>query len=151
MLIIRPMEPNELDSVLILFEYYRAEADITEEKYSQDRVLKTVKEYSIRPNLFFRVAYAGLRPVGLIGGFLSQDPVEDEITATIQFNYIIPDYATIDNYSALIDSFTEWSQQFSVSQIRALDIGNRFNRLQSVYDELDFNPVRVSIMNKEIA
>lgn len=151
MLIIRPMEPREIDSVLTLFEYYRSEADITEEKYSQDRVLRTVKEYNIRPNLFFRVAYAGLRPVGLIGGFLSEDPVEDEITATIQFNYIIPEYATVDNYSALIDAFTQWSQSFSVSQVRALDIGNKFNRLQSVYDQLDFNPVRISIMNKELA
>ena len=150
-MIIRPMEPRELDSVLILFEYYRADADITEDRYDQDKVMKTIKEYCIRPNLFFRVAYNGQRPIGVIGGFLSEDPVDTEITATIQFNYLIDEFATIENYQQLIDSFTEWSQQFKVEQIRAIDIGNKINRLQSVYDQLGFNPVRVSIMNKEIA
>lgn len=150
-MIIREMETRELDSVLILFEYYRQAADISEERYDQDKVLKTIKEYCIRPNLFLRVAYIGLRPVGVIGGFLSEDPVDTEITATIQFNYLIDEYATIENYQQLIEAFQEWSQQFKVEQIRAIDIGNKINRLQSVYDQLGFNPVRVSIMNKEIA
>lgn len=150
-MIIREMETRELDSVLILFEYYRQAADISEERYDQDKVLKTIKEYCIRPNLFLRVAYIGLRPVGVIGGFLSEDPVDTEITATIQFNYLVDEYATIENYQLLIEAFQEWSQQFKVEQIRAIDIGNKINRLQSVYDQLGFNPVRVSIMNKEIA
>lgn len=150
-MIIREMETRELDSVLILFEYYRQAADISEERYDQDKVLKTIKEYCIRPNLFLRVAYIGLRPVGVIGGFLSEDPVDTEITATIQFNYLIDEYATIENYQLLIEAFQEWSSQFKVEQIRAIDIGNKINRLQSVYDQLGFNPVRVSIMNKEIA
>lgn len=150
-MIIRTMETRELDSVLILFEYYRQAADISEERYDQDKVLKTIKEYCIRPNLFLRVAYMGLRPIGVIGGFLSEDPVDTEITATIQFNYLIDEYATIENYQQLIEAFQEWSQQFKVEQIRAIDIGNKINRLQSVYDQLGFNPVRVSIMNKEIA
>lgn len=150
-MIIREMETRELDSVLILFEYYRQAADISEERYDQDKVLKTIKEYCIRPNLFLRVAYIGLRPVGVIGGFLSEDPVDTEVTATIQFNYLIDEYATIENYQQLIEAFQEWSQQFKVEQIRAIDIGNKINRLQSVYDQLGFNPVRVSIMNKEIA
>lgn len=150
-MIIREMETRELDSVLILFEYYRQAADISEERYDQDKVLKTIKEYCIRPNLFLRVAYIGLRPVGVIGGFLSEDPVDTEITATIQFNYLIDEYATIENYQQLIEAFQEWSSQFKVEQIRAIDIGNKINRLQSVYDQLGFNPVRVSIMNKEIA
>ena len=150
-MIIREMETRELDPVLILFEYYRQAADISEERYDQDKVLKTIKEYCIRPNLFLRVAYIGLRPVGVIGGFLSEDPVDTEITATIQFNYLIDEYATIENYQQLIEAFQESSQQFKVEQIRAIDIGNKINRLQSVYDQLGFNPVRVSIMNKEIA
>lgn len=151
MLIIRPMETRELDSVLNLFNYYRDEADIDEEKYDQDRVLHTVKEYNIRPNLFFRVALSGLRPVGVIGGFLSEDPVESEITATIQFNYLIPEFATVENYNQLINEFKTWSQAFKAEQIRAIDIGRRINRLDTVYEQLGFDPIRISIMNKEIA
>jgi hypothetical protein len=93
----------------------------------------------------------GQRPVGLIGGFLSQDPVENQVTATIQFLYLIEEFAEISNYEMLIDQFTAWSQQFKVTQIRAIDIGYRIDRLNDVYDELGFSPVRVSIMNKEIA
>lgn len=150
-MIIRSMEANEIDSVLILFEYYRQSAGIDEQRYDQDKVLKTIREYCIRPNLFFRVAYVGLRPVGVIGGFLSEDPIESEITATIQFNYLIEDHATIDNYQQLIEQFTIWAQQFKVEQIRAIDIGRQINRLDKVYDQLGFNPVRVNVMNKEIA
>jgi hypothetical protein len=144
------MEPNEIDLVVNLFNYYRAEADITEDRYDENKTLNTIREYCIRPNLFFHCAYNGRRPVGVIGGFLSEDPIDTERTATIQFNYLIPEFATVDNYGQLISVFEKWAQQFTVSQIRAIDIGQNSNRLNDVYDQLDFTPVRVSIMNKEI-
>lgn len=149
-MIVRPMETNEIDLVINLFNYYRDEAGIAEEKYDENRVMRTIKEYNIRPNLFFRVAFDGRRPIGLIGGFLSEDPVESEVTATIQFNYLVPEFATADHYAELISSFEQWSQQFKVEQIRAIDIGSNPNRLQDIYDELGFDPIRISIMNKEI-
>lgn len=150
-MIIRAMEPRELDVVLNLFNYYCEAADISDEQYDQDRARETVREYCIRPNLFFRIAVNGQRPVGLIGGFISQDPVETQVTATIQFLYLIPEFDDINNYECLVDEFTAWSQQFKVTQVRAIDIGNKLDRLHDVYDELGFSPVRVSIMNKEIA
>jgi hypothetical protein len=87
----------------------------------------------------------------MIGGFLSQDPVETQVTATIQFLYLIPEFAEINNYQNLVDEFTAWSSEFKVTQVRAIDIGYRMDRLQDVYDELGFNPIRISIMNKDIA
>jgi hypothetical protein len=149
-MIIRPMETTEIDLVINLFNYYREEAGIPEERYDHDKVLKTIREYCIRPNLFFNVALNGRRPVGIIGGFLSEDPVDTEITATIQFNYLIPEFATVENYGQLIDIFQTWAKQFKVEQIRAIDIGNNITRLDDVYDQLGFNPIRVNIMNKEI-
>lgn len=150
-MIIRPMETNEIDLVINLFNYYREEADITEERYDQDKVIKTVREYNIRPNLFFRVAFNGRRPIGIIGGFLSEDPIDTEITATIQFNYLIPEFANIENYGLLIEEFQTWARQFHVEKMRAIDIGNNITRLNDIYDQLGFNPIRISIMNKEIA
>lgn len=144
------MEEREIDSVLTLFEYYREEAGINEERYDENKVLKTVREYNIRPHLFFRVAFNGLRPIGLIGGFLSDDPVESELAATIQFNYLIPEFASVDGYAQLIAEFQNWAKDLKVSQIRAIDIGNNINRLNDVYDALGFDPIRVNIMNKEI-
>jgi len=150
-MIIRPMETRELDLVINLFNYYRDEAGITEEKYSQDKVLKTIREYCIRPHLFFRVAYNGQRPVGVIGGFLSEDPVDTELSATIQFNYLIPEFADQINYDQLIGAFSDWARLCKATNIRAIDIGTRINRLDHVYDSLDFEPIRISIMNKELA
>lgn len=149
-MIIRPMETSEIDLVINLFNYYRDEAGIPEDRYDENKTIRTIREYCIRPNLFFHVAFIGRRPVGIIGGFLSEDPIDTEVTATIQFNYLIPEYANRDNYSQLIDIFQKWAEQFSVTQIRAIDIGNNPNRLESVYNDLEFYPVRVSIMNKEI-
>lgn len=149
-MIIRPMETNEIDLVINLFNYYRDEAGIPEDRYDENKTIKTIREYCIRPNLFFHVAYNGLRPIGLIGGFLSEDPIDTEVTATIQFNYLIPEYATAENYGQLISVFEKWASQFSCTQIRAIDIGNNPNRLIDVYNSLEFYPVRVSIMNKEI-
>jgi hypothetical protein len=145
------METYELDSVITLFNYYKDEAGIEDEKYSENKVLATVKEYNIRPNLFFRIALNGQRPVGLIGGFLSEDPVDTELVATIQFCYLIPEWNDLVNYQQLIGVFSDWARQCKATHIRAIDIGTRINRLDSVYDSLDFTPIRVSIMNKEIA
>lgn len=144
------MEPKEIDVVVNLFNYYKDDAGISEDRYDQDRVLNTVREYCIRPNLFFRVAFNGLRPVGLIGGFLSEDPVDTEITATIQFCYLLDEFAVKENYAEMIDQFQSWSQQFKVTAMRAIDIGNNPNRLEHIYDQLGFTPVRVTVMNKEI-
>ena len=144
------MEEREIDSIITLFDYYREAAGIDEEHYDENKVLKTVREYNIRPNLFFRVAYNGLRPIGLIGGFLSEDPIETEITATIQFNFLIDEFNSVENYAQLIAEFQNWSKALGVKQVRALDIGNNITRLNDVYDILGFNPVRVVIMNKEI-
>jgi len=150
-MLVREMQPNEIDSVITLFNYYRDEALVNDEKYSEDRVLQTVRQYCIKPSLFFRVAYNGQRPVGVIGGFLSEDPVESDLTATIQFNYLLPEFASVNGYEQLITEFEIWAKACKATALRAIDIGSNLNRLQDVYSELDFNPIRISIMNKELA
>lgn len=149
-MLLRPMLPSEIDLVINLFNYYRDEAGITDEKYSENRVLATVREYSIRGNLFFRVAFNGQRPVGVIGGFLSEDPVDTELSATVQFNYLLPEFASVENYEQMLNEFETWATACKATAIRAIDIGNNPNRLKDLYDELGFNPIRISIMNKEL-
>jgi hypothetical protein len=149
-MLLRQMETNEIDSVINLFSRYREDALISDEKYSENRVLHTIREYNIRPNLFFRIAVNGQRPVGLIGGFLSEDPVDIEVSATIQFCYLIEEFRDINNYKLMIDEFTNWGRQFKATNVRAIDIGNNVTRLQDVYEQLDFAPIRVSLMNREL-
>lgn len=148
---IRPMEPREIDSVIVLFNYYKEEAEVNEERYSENRVLSTIREYCIRPNLFFRIALNGQRPVGLIGGFISEDPVEDERAATIQFCYLIPEFNSINNYQQMLEEFEAWAKLAKATNIRAIDIGTKITRLNEVYDELGFTPIRINIMNRELA
>lgn len=144
------METNEVDLVVNLFNYYKDEANIAEEKYDENRVLATIREYAIRPHLFFRVAYNGLRPVGVIGGFVSEDPVDTDLAATIQFCYLLPEFASVNGYRELLEPFESWANSVNATQIRAIDIGNNPNRLKDVYYELGFDPINISIMNKEL-
>jgi hypothetical protein len=144
------MENKEIDSVMILFNYYRQAAGIEDHEFDENKLLKTLREYNIRPNLFLNIATQGLRPVGVIGGFISEDPVQSEITATIQFNYLLDEFNSVENYAELIAVFQQWALQFTATQIRAIDIGNRVDRLCDVYEILGFDPIRVTIMNKEI-
>ena len=137
--------------MVTLFNYYRDAASIDPERYDENRVILTVREYNIRPNLFFRVAFSGQKPIGLIGGFLSEDPVESEVAATVQFLYLRDEYADVANYQLLLEEFESWAKTFSVSAIRCIDIGSNIDRLRSVYDQLGFDPIRISIMNKEIS
>lgn len=143
------MDTREIDLVVNLFNYYIEEAEV--KNYDENQCLRTLREYNIRPNLFFRVAFDGLRPIGIIGGFLSEDPIESELSATVQFCYLLKDWATVENYGMLLEEFQRWAQAYSAKNIRAIDIGSKLDRLQSVYEDLGFDPIRISIMNKEIA
>lgn len=144
------MQPEQIDLVINLFNYYTQAADIDPDQLDRDRILNTVREYNIRPHLFFRVAWAGQRPVGVVGSFLSQDPIETELTATIQFCYLLDDYADLDNYQQLLTSVQEWAEVNGCSAIRVLDIGQHLAKIQWVYEQLEFDRVTVTIWNREL-
>jgi hypothetical protein len=149
-IVVKKMQVEEIDLAINLFGYYRQAAGITDDRYDRDRVLMTVREYNIRPNLFFRLAWRGQRPVGLVGAFVSQDPVESEQTVTIQFCYLIEEFAELENYELLLDAVSDWAEQLKCSAIRALDIGDHLSKIRWVYEQLDFDPVTVTIMNREL-
>lgn len=149
-MIIRRMLPEEIDGVAILFDYYREAAEIQDEDYDSDRVVQTIKNYCINWNLFFHVAYEGQRPVGLIGGFVSEDPIDGRACAAIQFCYLIPSHDQIENYRELVTVFEQWAREVKATSIKALDIGNRLNRLQYVYQSAGYKALPLVVMGKEI-
>ena len=140
-----------MDLIVNLFEYYRDEALIPDEAWDDQRVVKVIKNYSISWSLFFRVAYEGQRPVGVIGGFVSEDPITAERVSAIQFNYLKPEFASVGNYKQLIDHFLEWSNEVQAKNIKCMDIGDNATRLDEVYEELGFTSHSLSIYGKEIA
>ena len=150
-MIIRQMEPSELDLVVNVFEYYRDETNITDEQWDLERVVKTIKHYAITWGLFFRVAFEGQRPIGVIGGFVTEDPITGERASAIQFCYLKPDYADVGNYRQLINEFIDWSKTVNATSLKCLDIGNNPNRLADVYESIGIVPLPIDVYGKEIA
>lgn len=149
-MIIRRMQPEEIDSVVILFDYYRNEALIPDEKYDEDRVVQTIRTYSVNWNLFFNVALEGQRPVGLIGGFVSEDPIDGDRCANIQFCYLVDSHHSRENYAQLIQTFESWAREVKATSIKAIDIGYKPDRLKYFYESMDFKSLPLTIMGKEI-
>jgi GNAT superfamily N-acetyltransferase len=149
-MIIRKMLPEEIESVVTLFGYYREETLIPDETYDEQRLVQTIKNYTINWQLHFKIAFDGQRPVGVIGGFSSEDPVEKENSAAIQFCYLIPSHASRGNYRQLVEDFEDWAQQVGAKNIKVLDIGYKPNRLADLFDSMEYNPVALNIMSKEI-
>lgn len=150
-MIIRPMNPEELDLVVNVFEYYRDDANISDEQWNLQRVVQTIKHYTITWGLFFRVAYDGQRPVGVIGGFLAEDPITGEGGAAIQFCYLKPGYAELGNYRQLVDEFMTWAKSVHASSVKCLDIGNNPLRMSDIWEDLGFSTLPLEVYGKEIA
>lgn len=149
-MIIRRMQPDEIDSVVVLFDYYRNAALIEDENYREEKVIETIRTYSINWNLFFNVAYEGGRPVGLVGGFVSEDPIEGSRCANIQFCYLVDSHHSKENYAQLISTFEEWAREVKATSIKALDIGYKPDRLKYFYETCGFKSLPLVIMGKEI-
>lgn len=149
-MIIRPMQPDEIDSVVVLFNYYREAARIDEDQYNEARVVQTIKTYTVNWNLFFNVAYDGQRPVGVVGGFVSEDPIEGTRGANIQFCYLVDGHASRENYQQLINKFEEWAREVKATSIKCLDIGYKPDRLKYIYETLGYSSLPLVIMGKEI-
>lgn len=149
-MLVRDMETNELDVVINLFNYYKDDVRINDDNWNSDNLLKTIKEYCIRPHLYFKVAFQATRPVGVIGGFVANDIVESETTGTIQFLFLLPEYRTQEYYKTLVGGFEEWARDCGATKLRAIDIGYNLDRLNEVYDLLGYSPVRFSLMTKEL-
>lgn len=149
-MIIRNMQPDEIDGVVILFDYYRTEALIDDDRYNEDRVIETIRTYSVNWNLFFNVAYEGQRPIGLVGGFVGEDPIDGERCANIQFCYLVDSYHTRENYQQLIQVFEGWAREVKATSIKAIDIGYKPDRLKYFYETMGFKALPLVIMGKEI-
>lgn len=150
-MIIRPMNPEELDLVVNVFEYYRDDANISDEQWNLQRVVQTIKHYTITWGLFFRVAYDGQRPIGVIGGFVAEDPITAEASAAIQFCYLKPGYDDLNNYRQLVTEFYDWAKSVNASSIKCLDIGNNPDRLSDIWEGLGYYPLPIEVYGKEIA
>lgn len=138
-MIIKAVDSTNIDSTMVLCEYYREEAGISDDDYDHNSVLETIKTRSIHAEYCWFNLYEGQRPVGFISGCLTQAPWNKNILyAHIELVFILESHRSLDNFKMLIDAFTKWGTQFKVVDITAGDIGINVDRTRKLYEHLGF-------------
>lgn len=152
-MIVRKMLATELDSTMILFNYYRDEAieaiPRIEEEYDENSMVNTVRTFASKYQYCWFNAYEGQRPVGFIAGYISECPWNSAIvTANIAFVYMLESHRTLDNFKQLMKEFTAWARLCEAKEITAGDIGINVERSQKLYEHFGFKPIL--LMSKEL-
>lgn len=153
-MIVRQMQPHELDGTMLCFNYYADEAKEKvpgfAEAYDEDSMCATVRRYASNYQYIWYNAYEGQRPVGFIGGFMSECPWNDQLViANLSFVYMLPTHRSMENFKQLYKTFEEWAKGVNAHQITAGDIGIDPDRSEKLYEYLGFKPVL--LMVKETA
>lgn len=138
-MIVRQMNPTELDSTVILCRYYADEASIGE-NYDEDAVVETIRLHVVHNEYFWYNAYEGQRPVGLVAGALTKAPwSKDEFYLHIELIYLLETHRTFSNFKLLLDKVEEHARQANAIKITAGDIGIDIDRTKKLYNHFGFS------------
>ena len=144
-MIVRKMRPEEFNSTINLFGYYRDEAieslpKIADE-YDENSVLETIRLYASNYEYSWFNAYDNQRPVGFVAGYFTACPWNKTIIiANIAFIYLLPSHRNMDNFRELLKAFEEWARMGKATQLTAGDIGIDPDRTQRLFEYFDFKP-----------
>ena len=152
-MIVRKMQPQELEATVICFNYYRDEAieamPRIAEEYNENSMVQTIRGYAIKNEFCWFNAYEGTRVVGFIAGYASECPWNSEIIdANIAFIFMLDSHKNMDNFRQLMAKFEEWAKTIKAQNITGGDIGINPERTQKLYEHFDFKPG--VWMNKEL-
>jgi hypothetical protein len=144
-MIVRNMQPQEIDVTVNLFNYYKMEAvesiPSIEEEYDVDSVLETIRMYNTYNEYIWFNAYEGQRPVGLISGCITAVPWNRKILmAHIDMIFLLPSHRNMSNVKMLYDAFETWAMNCGCSKITGGDIGIFPERTEKIYSHLGFKP-----------
>jgi hypothetical protein len=140
-MIVRKMNPHEIDNMMILADYYRDEAEIPLDEYDENSIMASIKQYASLSQYFLFVAMDGTRPVGLIAGYMTPTPWNKKLlNAHCQFIFLLKSHRTMENFRMLYQSFEEWGRMNDVKQLTAGDIGINFERSEKLWTHLGFVP-----------
>lgn len=149
-MIVRQMHPQELDATMLCFNYYADEAKETvpgfAEAYDEDSMVATVRHYAANYQYIWYNMYEGQRPVGFIGGFMSECPWNNQLViANLSFVYLLPTHRSMENFKQLYKTFEGWATGINAHQITAGDIGIDVERSKRLYEHLGFKPVLLMV------
>ncbi len=109
-MIVRKMQPHELEATVICFNYYRDEAiealPRIAGEYNENSMVQTIRGYAIKNEFCWFNAYEGQRVVGFIGGYITDLPWNQEIlTANISFVYLLPAHRSLECFRSSDNEF----------------------------------------------
>lgn len=142
-MIVRQMQPSEIDITVNLFGYYRDEAIQTlpyiADEYDENSVIETIRLYSSHYEYCWFNAYEAQRPVGLIAGCMTGTPWNKNIlNAHIDMIYMLESHRSLDNLNQLYSQFEAWAKVNGARKITAGDIGINPERTKKIYSHLGF-------------
>ena len=138
-MIVRRMQPKELDITINLCNYYKEEAEIPDDEYDQDAVLETIKLYSTQYQYFWFNAFDNGRPVGLIAGCLTKAPwSKSKFYAHCDMIFLLESHRTLDNFRYLYKAFEEWARSVGACELTAGDLGINVERSEKVWSHFGF-------------
>lgn len=152
-MIVRKMNPQEFDSTMICFNYYRDEAIESmpriADEYDENSMIETVRLYAVNYEYTWLNAYEGQRIVGFIAGYLTTSPWNKElVTANVAFVYLLPTHRSLENFKSLMKGLEEWAFMCGAVEVTAGDIGIDIERRQKLYEHVGFKPLL--LMSKEL-
>lgn len=142
-MIVRSMQPHEIDVTVNLFNYYKEEAveslPSIEDEYDTNSVLETIRMYNTYNEYSWFNAYDGQRPVGLIAGCITNVPWNRKIlVAHIDMIYVLPSHRSLENLNMLYTNFEQWAKNCGCTKITAGDIGINPARTEKIYTHFGF-------------
>lgn len=152
-MIVRKMRPEEIDSTMICFDYYKSEAiealpKIADE-YDYNSMLGTVRGFASRWDHIWLNAYDGQRVVGFLAGYASESPWNKQlITANVAFVFLQKSHRNMDNFRNMMREFEAWAHQIEATEITAGDIGIHPDENRRIYEHFGFKPILM--MSKEL-
>lgn len=142
-MIVRLMQPHEIDVTVNLFNYYYYDAaekiESIKDEYDSDSMLETVRMYNTYHEYVWFNAYEGQRPVGLIAGCITTVPWNrKKLIGHIDLVYLLESHRNMENFRQLYDEFKSWALNCGCSKITAGDIGINPERTEKLYTHLGF-------------
>lgn len=141
-MIIRKIHPGEIDSLLAIIHQYADEAATSmpaiADEIDDAVIVENIRTWSIQNAYNLLVAFEGERPVGFIAGVITQMPWGNVNQANIVFIFMTETHRNMDNFKALLDSFTAWARQCKAKRICSGDIGIDIERARKLYNYLGF-------------
>ena len=142
-MIVRQLQSHELDSTVVLFNYYKEEAieafPSRAHEYDENSIIETIRNLSIHHTSIWLNLYEGQRPVGFIAGALAPIPWNKNLSsAHIYFLFVLPSHRSMESVQMLVDEFESWAKNCKCCQITGGDIGINLERTKKIYNHLGF-------------